>query len=51
MRPQPVLRVIALLDTIGRVTGWIAMALILVMIGAMIYEVIARKLFNSPTMC
>lgn len=50
MRPQPVLRVIALLDTIGRVTGWIAMALILVMIGAMIYEVIARKLFNSPTM-
>ncbi len=50
MRPQPVLRLVAALDLIGRATGWIAMALILVMIGSMIYEVIARKVFNNPTM-
>ncbi|MEM7696338.1 MAG: TRAP transporter small permease subunit [Pseudomonadota bacterium] len=49
MRPEPVLRAIRLLDQVGRVVGWIAMALILVMIGAMIYEVISRKAFSTPT--
>lgn len=50
MTPQPIMRVISALDNVSRVVGWIAMALILVMIGSMIYEVIVRKVFNDPTM-
>ncbi|MEM6847393.1 MAG: TRAP transporter small permease subunit [Pseudomonadota bacterium] len=49
MRPQPVLRAISFLDLLGKVTGWIAMLLILVMIGSMAYEVISRKIFGVPT--
>jgi TRAP-type mannitol/chloroaromatic compound transport system permease small subunit len=38
------------LDGIGRICGYIAMAMIVLMIGCMIWEVVARKAFNAPTM-
>ncbi len=46
-RLQAVLR---RLDMIGTALGHVAMAMILLLIGAMIYEVIARKFFNAPSM-
>ncbi len=43
-------RILPALDRVGSVFGHVAMAMIILLIVAMIYEVIARKLFNAPTM-
>jgi TRAP-type mannitol/chloroaromatic compound transport system permease small subunit len=42
-------RVLPGIDWIGFVLAVIAMALIVVVIGSMLYEVVARRFFNSPT--
>ncbi|MEQ9643502.1 MAG: TRAP transporter small permease subunit [Alphaproteobacteria bacterium] len=43
-------RVLPALDRVGGVFGHVAMAMIVLLIVAMIYEVVARKVFNAPTM-
>lgn len=43
-------RLLPALDAVGSALGHVAMAMIAAMIVAMIYEVVARKLFNAPTM-
>jgi TRAP-type mannitol/chloroaromatic compound transport system permease small subunit len=42
-------RVLPALDRVGSIFGHIAMAMIVFLIVAMLYEVVARKLFNAPT--
>ena len=42
-------RVLPALDRVGSAFGHVAMAMIVALIIAMIYEVVARKLFNAPT--
>lgn len=42
-------RVLPALDKIGQVTAAIAMAMIVCLIAVMIFEVVARRVFNSPT--
>ena len=43
-------RVLPALDRVGSAFGHVAMAMIVFLIVAMMYEVVARKLFNAPTM-
>lgn len=42
-------RLLGRLDAVGRILGYVAMAMVVLMIGAMVWEVVARKLFNAPT--
>ena len=47
---ETILKILRGLDQVGRWLGVIAMLLMLLMIGAMIWEVVARRGFNAPTM-
>ena len=42
-------RFLPALDKIGQVTAALAMAMIICLIAVMIYEVVARRVFNAPT--
>ena len=50
MKTETLTRILTRLDSIGRFCGYVAMAMIVLMIGCMIWEVVARKAFNAPTM-
>ena len=50
MNTETLVRVLKRLDAVGRACGYVAMAMILLMIGCMIWEVVARKGFGAPTM-
>jgi TRAP-type mannitol/chloroaromatic compound transport system permease small subunit len=43
-------KILPALDWIGRVLGFISMGLLLLMMATTVYEVVARKFFNAPTM-
>jgi TRAP-type mannitol/chloroaromatic compound transport system permease small subunit len=43
-------RVLPALDRVGTVLGYVAMAMIVVLISLMLYEVVSRKVFDTPTM-
>jgi len=43
-------RILPALDWIGRVLGFIAMGLLFAMMATTLYEIVARKFFNAPTM-
>lgn len=43
-------RVLPAFDWCGRVLAGVAMAMIVLLVVAMLYEVVARKFFNAPTM-
>lgn len=46
---QRLRKIVAILDTPGRIVGKTAAWLIVPMVGALVYEVVARYVFNSPT--
>lgn len=50
MRTVLLEKILPALDRVGRVLAFIAMGLLVVMMSATIYETIARKFFNAPTM-
>jgi TRAP-type mannitol/chloroaromatic compound transport system permease small subunit len=50
VKTETLTRILTRLDSIGRFCGYVAMAMIVLMIGCMIWEVVARKGFNAPTM-
>lgn len=49
MRNLVLNRALPVVDRFGFVLAVIAMALVVVVIGSMLYEVVARRFFNSPT--
>jgi TRAP-type mannitol/chloroaromatic compound transport system permease small subunit len=42
-------KILKLIDSINELTGWLSSWLIIVMIAVILYEVIARYVFNAPT--
>ena len=50
MRNILVGRVLPALDRIGILLSYLAMAMIVILISLMLYEVVSRKFFNAPTM-
>lgn len=50
MRTTVLERILPALDWVGRVLAFISMGLLVVMMATTVYETIARKFFNAPTM-
>jgi len=49
MNIKMILKLLRHLDALVRAAAWVSVALILVMIGSVIWEVVARKVFGAPT--
>lgn len=49
MRRRLLEHILPSLDRIGRALATVAMAMILILIGVMLYEVVSRRFFNAPT--
>lgn len=47
---QGLTRLLDALDTVSTALAWLAMALIVVLVASMIFEVVSRRVFNRPTL-